>query len=87
VRGISGFGVSYVYIIFKDGTDLYWARSRVLEYLSQINSKLPKQVNISLGPDATGVGWIYEYAIVDRTNQHDLWQMTSLQNWFLKFEL
>ncbi|MBI2787035.1 MAG: efflux RND transporter permease subunit, partial [Legionella longbeachae] len=87
VRGISGFGVSYVYIIFKDGTDLYWARSRVLEYLSQINSKLPKQVNISLGPDATGVGWIYEYALVDRTNQHDLWQMTSLQNWFLKFEL
>jgi copper/silver efflux system protein len=87
VRGISGFGVSYVYIIFKDGTDLYWARSRVLEYLSQISSKLPKQVNISLGPDATGVGWVYEYALVDRTNNHDLWQMTSLQNWFLKFEL
>lgn len=87
VRGISGFGVSYVYIIFKDGTDLYWARSRVLEYLSQISSKLPKQVEISLGPDATGVGWIYEYALVDKTNQHDLWQLTSLQNWFLKFEL
>lgn len=87
VRGISGFGVSYVYIIFKDGTDLYWARSRVLEYLSQINSKLPRQVQISLGPDATGIGWIYEYALIDKTNQHDLWQLTSLQNWFLKFEL
>lgn len=87
VRGISGFGVSYVYIIFKDGTDLYWARSRVLEYLSQISSKLPKQVEIALGPDATGVGWIYEYALIDKTNQHDLWQLTSLQNWFLKFEL
>lgn len=87
VRGISGFGVSYVYIIFKDGTDLYWARSRVLEYLSQISSKLPKQVQVSLGPDATGVGWVYEYALVDKSNQHDLWQLTSLQNWFLKFEL
>ena len=87
VRGISGFGVSYVYIIFKDGTDLYWARSRVLEYLSQISSKLPRQVQISLGPDATGVGWIYEYALVDKTNQHDLAELTSVQNWFLKFEL
>lgn len=87
VRGISGFGVSYVYIIFKDGTDLYWARSRVLEYLSQISSKLPKQVQISLGPDATGVGWIYEYALIDKTNQHNLAELTSVQNWFLKFEL
>jgi Cu(I)/Ag(I) efflux system membrane protein CusA/SilA len=87
VRGISGFGVSYVYIIFKDGTDLYWARSRVLEYLSQISSKLPKQVQVSLGPDATGVGWIYEYALIDKTNQHDLAELTSVQNWFLKFEL
>ena len=87
VRGFSHFGISYVYIIFKDGTDLYWARSRVLEYLSQISSKLPKQVQLSLGPDATGVGWIYEYALVDKTNQHNLAELTSLQNWFLKFEL
>jgi Cu(I)/Ag(I) efflux system membrane protein CusA/SilA len=87
VRGESGFGVSYVYIIFKDGTDLYWARSRVLEYLSQISSRLPPGAQTALGPDATGVGWVYEYALVDRTGQHDLAQLTSLQNWFLKFEL
>jgi copper/silver efflux system protein len=87
VRGISAFGVSYVYIIFKDGTDLYWARSRVLEYLSQISSKLPKEVKVSLGPDATGVGWIYEYALIDKSNHHDLSELTSLQNWFLRFEL
>ncbi len=87
VRGESGFGVSYVYIIFKDGTDLYWARSRVLEYLSQISNKLPTGAQTALGPDATGVGWVYEYALVDRTGKHDLAQLTSLQNWFLKYEL
>ncbi len=87
VRGESGFGVSYVYIIFKDGTDLYWARSRVLEYLSQIANRLPSGARTALGPDATGVGWVYEYALVDRTGKHDLSQLTSLQNWFLKYEL
>ncbi|HAT9518247.1 TPA: CusA/CzcA family heavy metal efflux RND transporter, partial [Legionella pneumophila subsp. pneumophila] len=87
VRGESGFGVSYVYIIFKDGVDLYWARSRVLEYLSQIANQLPPGAKVALGPDATGVGWVYEYALVDRTGQHDLSQLTSLQNWVLKFEL
>jgi Cu(I)/Ag(I) efflux system membrane protein CusA/SilA len=87
VRGESDFGVSYIYIIFKDGTDLYWARSRVLEYLSQISSQLPQSAQTALGPDATGVGWVYEYALIDRTGQHDLAQLTSLQNWFLKYEL
>ncbi|EKE25541.1 MAG: hypothetical protein ACD_5C00125G0001, partial [uncultured bacterium] len=87
VRGESGFGVSYVYIIFKDGTDLYWARSRVLEYLSQIANRLPPGAQTALGPDATGVGWVYEYALIDRSGQHDLAQLTSLQNWFLKYEL
>lgn len=87
VRGESSFGVSYVYIIFKDGTDLYWARSRVLEYLSQIANRLPPGARTALGPDATGVGWVYEYALVDRTGQYDLSQLTSLQNWFLKYEL
>src|SRR5258708_1590897 len=87
VRGESGFGVSYVYIIFKDGTDLYWARSRVLEYLSQISNRLPPGAQTALGPDATGVGWVYEYALVDKTGQHDLAQLTSLQNWFFKYEL
>lgn len=87
VRGESGFGVSYVYIIFKDGTDLYWARSRVLEYLSQITNRLPPGAQTALGPDATGVGWVYEYALIDKAGQHDLAQLTSLQNWFLKYEL
>ena len=87
VRGESGFGVSYVYIIFKDGTDLYWARSRVLEYLSQIANRLPAAAKTALGPDATGVGWVYQYALEDRSGQHDLAQLTSLQNWFLKYEL
>lgn len=87
VRGESGFGVSYVYIIFKDGVDLYWARSRVLEYLSQMTNRLPPGAQTALGPDATGVGWVYEYALVDKTGQHDLAQLTSLQNWMLKFEL
>lgn len=87
VRGYSGFGDSFVYVIFADGTDLYWARSRVLEYLSQIAPRLPAQAQPALGPDATGVGWIYEYALVDRTGRHDLAQLRSLQDWFLKFEL
>ena len=87
VRGYSFVGDSYVYVLFEDGTDLYWARSRVLEYLSQIQGKLPAGATASLGPDATGVGWIYEYALVDRTGQHDLAQLRSIQDWFLRFEL
>ena len=87
VRGYSFFGDSYVYVIFEDGTDPYWARSRVLEYLSQVASKLPSDARPQLGPDATGVGWVYEYALVDRTGQHDLSQLRSLQDWFLKYEL
>ncbi len=87
VRGYSFFGDSYIYIIFKDGTDLYWARSRVLEYLDQVASTLPAGAKPSLGPDATGVGWVYEYALVDRTGQNNLDKLTSLQNWFLKFQL
>jgi Cu(I)/Ag(I) efflux system membrane protein CusA/SilA len=87
VRGYSFFGDSFVYVLFKDGTDLYWARSRVLEYLSQVQSRLPDGVHPALGPDATGVGWIYEYALVDRTGHHDLSQLRSLQDWFLRFEL
>ena len=87
VRGYSFFGDSYVYVIFEDGTDLYWARSRVLEYLSQVAPSLPKQARSALGPDATGVGWVYEYALVDRTGSNDLSQLRSLQDWFLKFEL
>ncbi len=87
VRGYSFFGDSYVYIIFEDGTDLYWARSRVLEYLSQVAGQLPDNAKPALGPDATGVGWVYEYALVDRTGQNDLSQLRSLQDWFLKFEL
>jgi Cu(I)/Ag(I) efflux system membrane protein CusA/SilA len=87
VRGYSFFGDSFVYILFNDGTDQYWARSRVLEYLSQISSRLPKGANPSLGPDATGVGWVYEYALVDRSGKHDLSELRALQDWFLKFEL
>lgn len=87
VRGFSFFGDSYVYVIFDDDTDLYWARSRVLEYLSQVASRLPANARPQLGPDATGVGWIYLYALVDRTGQHDLAQLRSIQDWFLKYEL
>lgn len=87
VRGFSFFGDSYIYIIFEDGTDMYWARSRVLEYLSQVSSRLPDGVQPQLGPDATGVGWVFNYALVDRTGQHDLSELRSLQDWFLKFEL
>jgi len=87
VRGYSFFGDSYVYVIFKDGTDLYWARARVLEYLNQAAADLPDGVQPRLGPDATGVGWVYSYALVDRTGTHDLAQLRSLQDWFLKYEL
>ena len=87
VRGYSFFGDSYVYVLFEDGTDPYWARSRVLEYLNQATKDLPPGVSPQLGPDATGVGWVYEYALVDRTGRHDLSQLRSLQDWFLKFEL
>lgn len=87
VRGYSFFGDSYVYVIFEDGTDLYWARSRVLEYLNQVQGQLPEGVSSALGPDATGVGWIYEYALVDRTGGNDLAGLRSLQDWFLRYEL
>ena len=87
VRGYSFFGDSYVYVLFKDGTDLYWARSRVLEYLNQVQSRLPQGASSALGPDATGVGWIYQYALIDKSGQQDLSQLRSLQDWFLKFEL
>ena len=87
VRGYSFFGDSYVYVIFEDGTDLYWARSRVLEYLNQAASSLPAAATSSLGPDATGVGWVFQFALVDRSGRHDLAQLRSLQDWFLKYEL
>ena len=87
VRGFSFFGDSFVYVLFEDGTDLYWARSRVLEYLNQVQSRLPQNAKASLGPDATGVGWIYEYALIDKTGKHDLSQLRALQDWFLKYEL
>ena len=87
VRGYSFFGDSFVYVIFKEGTDLYWARSRVLEYLSQVQSRLPPAAKAALGPDATGVGWVYEYALVDKTGKHDLSQLRGIQDWFLRFEL
>jgi len=87
VRGYSFFGDSFVYILFEDGTDPYWARSRVLEYLSQVQSRLPAQAKPALGPDATGVGWIYQYALVDRSGRHDLGELRAIQDWFLKFEL
>ncbi|OKS58539.1 efflux RND transporter permease subunit [Pseudomonas syringae] len=87
VRGYSFFGDSFVYVLFEDGTDPYWARSRVLEYLNQAQDRIPKGVVSTLGPDATGVGWIYQYALVDRTGTHDLSQLRSIQDWFLKYEL
>jgi Cu(I)/Ag(I) efflux system membrane protein CusA/SilA len=87
VRGYSFFGDSYVTVLFDEQTDLYWARSRVLEYLSQVRDRLPSGVSPALGPDATGLGWIYEYALVDRTGQHDLGQLRSLQDWFLRYQL
>lgn len=87
VRGYSFYGDSYVYVIFDEGTDLYWARSRVLEYLNQVSAQLPAEARPSLGPDATGVGWIYSYALQDKSGQHDLAELRSLQDWFLKYEL
>jgi copper/silver efflux system protein len=87
VRGYSFFGDSFVYILFDDATDPYWARSRVLEYLNQVQSRLPPQAKPALGPDATGVGWIYQYALVDRTGKHDLGELRAIQDWFLKYEL
>ena len=87
VRAFSFFGDSYVYVLFEDGTDPYWARSRVLEYLSQVRDKLPEGVSPALGPDATGVGWIYEYALVDRSGKHDLGELRALQDWFLRYRL
>jgi len=87
VRGFSSFGDSFVYILFEDGTDPYWARSRVLEYLNQVQSRLPASAKASLGPDATGVGWVYEYALIDRSGRMDLSQLRALQDWFLKYEL
>src|SRR6218665_3790452 len=87
VRGYSFFGDSFVYILFDDKTDPYWARSRVVEYLNQVQSKLPTGATAALGPDATGVGWVYEYALIDRTGKTDIGQLRALNDWFLKFEL
>jgi Cu(I)/Ag(I) efflux system membrane protein CusA/SilA len=87
VRGYSFFGYSYVYIIFDDKTDVYWARSRVLEYLNQVTGRLPSSAKPTLGPDGTGVGWVYEYALVDHSGQYDISQLRALQDWFLKYEL
>jgi Cu(I)/Ag(I) efflux system membrane protein CusA/SilA len=87
VRGYSMFGDSFVYVLFEDGTDLYWARSRVLEYLSQVQGRLPPSAQASLGPDATGVGWIYEYALLDKIGKHSIAELRALQDWFLKYEL
>lgn len=87
VRGFSFFGDSFIYVLFEDGTDLYWARSRVLEYLNQVQGRLPATARASLGPDATGVGWIFQYALIDKTGRHDLSQLRSIQDWFLKYEL
>lgn len=87
IRGFSDFGFSYVYIIFQDGTDLYWARSRTLEYLSKILPLLPEGVQTELGPDATGVGWVYQYALVDKTGKNDLAQLRTFQDWYLRYWL
>jgi Cu(I)/Ag(I) efflux system membrane protein CusA/SilA len=87
VRGFSFYGDSFVYVLFEDGTDLYWARSRVLEYLNQVQERLPATARSALGPDATGVGWIFQYALIDRSGGHDLSQLRALQDWFLRFEL
>ncbi|HBA39178.1 MAG TPA: CusA/CzcA family heavy metal efflux RND transporter, partial [Deltaproteobacteria bacterium] len=87
VRGFSDFGYSYVYIIFEDGTDIYWARSRVLEYLNQVTGRLPPGVTPTLGPDATGVGWAFQYALVDESGKNDLAQLRSLQDWYLRYQI
>src|SRR5881296_766559 len=85
VRGISDYGFSYVYVIFEEGTDIYWGRSRVLEYMSKITGKLPEGVTPTLGPDATGVGWAFEYALVDRGGKHNLWQLRSFNDWYVRY--
>ena len=87
IRGISTFGASYIYVIFEDGTDIYWARSRILEYLSKIQGELPKDSKTELGPDATGLGWIYQYALKDVSGRHGLEDLKSLQDWFLRYQL
>ena len=87
IRGFSDFGFSYVYVIFEDGTDIYWARSRTLEYLNKILPRLPEGVKTELGPDATGVGWVYQYALVDRSGRHDLAELRSFQDWYLRYWL
>src|SRR6266481_882841 len=87
IRGFSDFGYSYVYVIFEEGTDIYWARSRVLEYLSKVQSQLPQGVHTSLGPDATGVGWVFQYALVDTTGRHSLADLRSLEDWHIRYEL
>src|SRR2546422_1584494 len=87
VRGVSEYGVSYVYVIFQDRTDLYWARSRVLEYMQKLTGRLPAGVSPTLGPDATGVGWVYQYALVDYSGRHDLAQLRTLQDWYLRYKL
>ncbi|TPW21682.1 MAG: Cu(I)/Ag(I) efflux system membrane protein CusA [Elusimicrobia bacterium] len=87
VRGFSDFGFSFVYVIFEDGTDIYWARSRTLEYLSKVLPTLPEGVKTEIGPDATAVGWVFQYALVDKTGGHDLQQLRSLQDWYLRYQL
>jgi len=87
VRGFSDFGYSYVYVVYEDGTDLYWARSRTAEYLSGVLSRLPEGVTTELGPDATGLGWIYQYALVDTSGQHSLADLRSYQDWYLRYYL
>src|SRR6266566_6097050 len=87
VRGASDYGFSYVTVIFDEGTDIYWGRTRVLEYMSKISGKLPEGVNPVLGPDATGVGWVYEYALVDESGKHDLAELRSFQDWYLRYQL
>ena len=87
VRGFSDLGFSYVYVIFEEGTDLYWARSRVLEYMQQIGGKLPEGVTPTLGPDATGVGWVYQYAVTDKSGKYDLAYLRTVQDWFLRYQL
>src|SRR5215468_10917082 len=87
VRGISDYGFSYVYVIFEEGTDIYWGRSRVLEYMSKIQGKLPEGVNPTLGPDATGVGWAFEYALVDKTGKNNLAQLRSFNDWYMRYWL
>src|SRR6266699_354129 len=87
VRAQTMFGASYVYVVFQDGTDIYWARSRVLEYMQQITGRLPAGVHPVIGPDATGAGWVYEYVLVDRTHQRSLAELRSIQDWYLRYQL